>query len=343
LIRCKIGSPFWAINGSYQELNRASIITVIPVYNGQAFIDQTLASVAQQKLRPDRVIVIDDCSTDSTPDIVRSFRGLTCEYVRNPANLGVIKNYNRALDYAQEGEYLQILHADDLIAPEFYHVMVELLADCRGRGMAWCQDERIDENNQRLSVSGESDGRVKIFSKDEFLRTKAEFGNQAFCATLFKTARQPAPCQYHPDFLIVNDVVFYAEYGVHCEALIQINRLLAQYRWHGNNTTSSFAPTIQSLILDEWKAMMRNEELREKRPGPVRKLKLRGLFAVRSGIKAKRFRQNGNPGYANKIVQAARPITGWPLWIAGQILVELRDFTIYRLGGRKRHPKNIYG
>jgi len=324
-------------------LNYSRIITAIPVYNGHAFIGQTLASVARQKLRPDRVIVIDDGSTDATPEIVRGFKELNCEYLRNPTNLGVIKNYNRALDFAKDTSYLQILHADDLIEPDFYEVMTGLLADCPGRGMAWCLDERIDENSQKLSLSGKPDGRVEIFPKDRFLRAKAEFRNQAFCATLFKTSREPAPCLYEPEFLIVNDMVFYADFAVHCHQLIQINLPLAKYRWHGSNTTSAYAPAIQSLVLDEWKAMMRNEGRREQSTSVLRQLKLKGLFAVRSGIKAKRFRQNGNPDYARKIVQAAQPIAGRPLWLAGQALIELRDLAIYKIGGRTRHPKNIYG
>ena len=52
---------------------QANIITVIPVYNGEKFIRQTLESVARQTLRPDRVIVQDNCSTDRTPEIAREF------------------------------------------------------------------------------------------------------------------------------------------------------------------------------------------------------------------------------------------------------------------------------
>ncbi|HUC86348.1 MAG TPA: hypothetical protein VL970_14215, partial [Candidatus Acidoferrales bacterium] len=74
----------------------------------------------------------------------------------------------------------------------------------------------------------------------------------------------------------------------------------------------------------------------------TRKLKLKGLFAVRSGIKAKRVRQNGNPAYSREIAQAARGVTGWPLWLAGKCLVEARDFYLFTLLGRARHPKNIY-
>ena len=75
----------------------------------------------------------------------------------------------------------------------------------------------------------------------------------------------------------------------------------------------------------------------------IAKLKLKGLLAVRSGIKAKRVRQNGDANYSREIVKAASSITGQPLWLAGQILVELRDFYLFKIQRRTRHPKNIYG
>ena len=75
--------------------------------------------------------------------------------------------------------------------------------------------------------------------------------------------------------------------------------------------------------------METNEALRGRGWSRHRKLKLKGLLAVRSGIKAKRVRQNGNPAYSREIVEAARGITGRPLWLAGQVLVELRDFYLF--------------
>ena len=103
------------------------------------------------------------------------------------------------------------------------------------------------------------------------------------------------------------------------------------------------APSIQALVLDEWRTMETNEALRS--PGgmsPVRSTKLRGLLAVRSGIKAKRFRQQNNATYAAQIVAAAKNVTGTPLWLAGQVLVELRDLIVYTILRRPRHPKNVF-
>ena len=322
---------------------KSKIITTIPVFNSEAFLAQTLESVARQTLRPDRVIVLDDGSTDRTEELTRNFQGIRCEFIRNPGNPGLFPNFNRCLEFADQTEYLQILHADDAIEPEFYEVMTGLLSDCAGRGMAWALDERIDENNRHLSDSGKADGAIETPTRDVFLQRKAEIQNQAFCATLLKTDGKPSPCKFPLDYPILGDCIFWAAYGAHCEKLVHVHRLLGKYRWHGGNQTVFLGPSIQALILDEWRTMETNEALRGQGWSRHRKLKLKGLLAVRSGIKAKRVRQNGNPTYSREIVEAARGITGWPLWLAGQVLVELRDFYLFGILRRTRHPKNIYG
>ena len=321
---------------------KSKIITVIPVWNGEEFIAQTLESVARQALPPDRVIVLDDGSTDSTPGIVRDFRALKVEYVSNPQNLGLHGNCNRALEFAAETDYLQILHQDDLIDPEFYRQMVCVLEDCDGRGMAWCLDERIDENNKSLSVSGKADGKVEVLSLDKFLRRKAEIGNQAYCATLLKTGSRLAPCRFRMDMPILADMVYWAEYGSYCRKLVHVRRSLAKYRWHGANATSSRAPNIDSLITDEWRTMQINEALRKSKSGLWRQFKLKGLLAVRSGIKAKRFRQQGNLDYSSEIVRVAKRFSGPVAWFLGQFLVEVRDLLVFGILRRPRHPKNVY-
>ncbi|HXC36464.1 MAG TPA: hypothetical protein VNV43_11360, partial [Candidatus Acidoferrales bacterium] len=99
---------------------------------------------------------------------------------------------------------------------------------------------------------------------------------------------------------------------------------------------------IEGLIVDEWRAIEEVEALRDKRPGWLRMGKLKGLLAARSAIKAKRFRQMGHAAYAKQIGETARRYTGLPIWLAGSFLVELRELFIFKIGGRPRHPKNVY-
>jgi len=322
---------------------KASITTTIPVRNGKEFLLQTLESLAKQTKPPDRVVVLDNFSTDSTRQIVEEFKKLRLEFVPNTKELlGVFGNFNRCLDYASETEYLHILHADDCILPKFYEVMTQHLADCNGLGMAWCLDERIDENNRRLSLSGKSDGRVDVLDQDTFLARKAEIGNQAFAATLLKTNYQRSPERFPLDMLILGDMIFWPKFGTHCNKIVTVNLPLAQYRWHGSNETCLRSLSVESLIVDEWRTIQQVEALRGKPPGLLRRMKLKGLLSVRAGIKAKRVRQLGNTSCSQTLAKTARQYTGLPLWLARQFLVELRDLIIFKVLGRPRHPKNVF-
>lgn len=321
---------------------QSNLITVIPVYNGERFLLRTLQSVANQTKRPDRLVVLDNCSTDRTEEIVREFEALNCELVRNPKNLGLFGNMNRALEFAEQTRYLHIICADDCIRPKFFEALIPPLESCGGFGLAFALDERIDENDEHLSLSGRVTGAVEEIPKAIYLQQKGEIANQALGGTLFKTNFKKAPVQFRLDMPILADVVFFAEWGAYCERIVKLNQALAQYRWHGTNQSCELMPGIQPLVLDEWKTMQLIEALRGG-SGFVRGCKLKGLFGVRSGIKARRIRQLGNKKYAREIVAAGRSISGLPLWFAAQCVVHAREFIVYGLMRRRRQPQNVFG
>ncbi len=321
---------------------KANIITIIPVFNGEKFIRQTLESVAKQTVRPDRLIVLDNCSTDNTEQIVKAFQDIKCEWIRNPKNLGLFGNCNRALEFAVEARHLHLLCADDLVEPEFYRKLTQELEGCQGLGLAYCLDERIDENDQPLSISGKATGDAVKIPVDTFISRKAEIANQAFSGSLLKTNFQNPPCQFRLDMPILADVAFWAAWAKHCQMILQVNAPLCKYRWHGDNTTNLVMPGMNALILDEWRVMQLNEQLRNGRSGFLRNFKLKGLFAVRTGIKAKRIRQQNNRTYSREIVKEGKRISGPLAWYMGQAVVEARDLLVYGVMRRPRHPKNVY-
>lgn len=321
---------------------KSNLTTIVPVYNGERFIRQTLESVARQTVRPDQLLVIDNCSTDRTEQAVREFQSMPCTFLRNPSNLGLFRNMNRAREYAAQTRYLHILCADDLVHDGFYDRLTRELDSCDGLGLAYSLDERIDENNRRLSVSGRISDSTKVFTADEFIAGKAEIANQALSGSLLKTNHRPSPVQFRLDMPILADVVFWADWGRHCQKIVQINLPLCQYRWHGDNTTNVVMPGIEALILDEWRTMQMNEALRDQKPGWIRQFKLKGLFGVRTGIKAKRILQLGDTEYSREIVKAGKERAGLSAWYLAQVVVEARDLAIYGILRRPRHPKNVY-
>ena len=88
-----------------------SISTIVPVYNGAAFIEAALDSVLTQKVKSSEVIVINDGSTDNTREILQALGKHII--VIEQENLGPAAARNRGLERAT-GELLAFLDADDL-------------------------------------------------------------------------------------------------------------------------------------------------------------------------------------------------------------------------------------
>jgi len=89
---------------------------LVPAYNVARWIEETLRSAIDQTWSRKEIIIVDDGSTDNTARVVRSHE---CSFVKLVAqeNQGAARARNRALSLAQ-GDYIQWLDADDLLAPD---------------------------------------------------------------------------------------------------------------------------------------------------------------------------------------------------------------------------------
>src|SRR5712671_6131422 len=89
---------------------------LIPCYNAERYIGETLDSVFRQTWPKVEVIVVDDGSTDNSVDVIASFVGPKLKLIRQ-ANRGQTAALNVCLTYAT-GDFVQYLDADDVIASE---------------------------------------------------------------------------------------------------------------------------------------------------------------------------------------------------------------------------------
>jgi glycosyltransferase involved in cell wall biosynthesis len=90
---------------------------IVLSYNYQDYIKVTIQSILNQTLQDFEIIVVDDCSTDRSCEVVRSFNDPRIRLIVNERNLGGAGAYNVAVSAAC-GEWLVNLDADDWIAPE---------------------------------------------------------------------------------------------------------------------------------------------------------------------------------------------------------------------------------
>ncbi|MDD1651877.1 MAG: glycosyltransferase [Methanomicrobiales archaeon] len=100
----------------------------IPTWNRAGMVGDAIRSALAQTCRDIEVLVVDNASTDTTADVVASFRDPRLRYVKNDRNLGLFGNFNRCIELAQ-GKYLHILHSDDLIPPGFTSLCVQFLEE----------------------------------------------------------------------------------------------------------------------------------------------------------------------------------------------------------------------
>lgn len=91
---------------------------IMPSYNTAKFISETIESVLAQTYTDWELIIVDDCSTDNTGEVVESFLpDNRIKYIKNEKNSGAAVSRNRALCEAK-GKWIAFLDSDDVWLPE---------------------------------------------------------------------------------------------------------------------------------------------------------------------------------------------------------------------------------
>ena len=127
---------------STDEVPRISIIT--PCYNAVRFLHEAMESVLRQTVGDFEFILVDDGSTDSTAQVIRSYRDSRIRYVRQE-NRGPSAARNHGVSLAR-GRYLAFLDADDVALPHRLEVQSRVLdADPAlsvvGSGFVWIDED----------------------------------------------------------------------------------------------------------------------------------------------------------------------------------------------------------
>mgnify|MGYP001188597941 CR=1 FL=1 len=144
-----------------------SITMITPVFNAAGTIEQTIASVREQRVAGLQYIVVDALSTDDTPQIVARHRDLITDYVCEK-DRGLYDAMNKGIARAT-GEIIGIINADDVLEPGALHRVADALM--RTGADYVCSDLTImDEDGRPVRVQRAEtqwiDGRRDRFGRD---------------------------------------------------------------------------------------------------------------------------------------------------------------------------------
>lgn len=101
---------------------------VIPCYNGESYIKETLTSILNQKNVKFEIVLIDDGSTDATKSIIDSFNDIRINYIYQK-NQGVSKSRNLGLEFSK-GDFIIFFDADDLMVENYLSSRLFFLKNC---------------------------------------------------------------------------------------------------------------------------------------------------------------------------------------------------------------------
>ena len=139
-------------NGEHLTIS-GLVSIIVPVFNGEPYLRESLDSIFAQTFSPTEVIVMDDASTDGTSNIV-SYYGDRLKYYRQSQNRGIYGNVNDGIALAK-GEYIAVYHADDIYFPTMIEREVAFLERYPEAGAVFSSDIFID-------VDGHEVGRLEL-------------------------------------------------------------------------------------------------------------------------------------------------------------------------------------
>lgn len=215
------------------------VSVVIPSYNHRRFIRGAVDSVLKQSHQNLELVVIDDGSSDGSPELLRELYGSDPRVqIRARENRGAHATLNEAIKLAR-GEFIAILNSDDLYMPTRIERMIHAASAQGGHPFFGISGVRVvDERDQPLAVSGPTRYYASVLEKFEGRPQAAAFwvGNLAMTTSNFFFSRELldqvggfAPLRYTHDWdwaLRASEVV----------SPVRLEEVLIGYRVHGKNT-----------------------------------------------------------------------------------------------------------
>ena len=151
------------------------VSVVIPTYQREEFLPETLQSVLNQTYPIFEILVVDDGSTDSTSHLVRSFRERDdrISYLYQ-TNRGHASARNKGIELSR-GKYIAFLDSDDLWKPKKLEKQIEIFQSDPEIGMIYCSGYYINEDGTRDEEMTSRSIPTRVYTAADVLLRRANF------------------------------------------------------------------------------------------------------------------------------------------------------------------------
>ena len=234
-----------------------NVLTIaMPVFDRAEFFSEALASALQQTIATP-VIVVDNASTRfDFAKAVRDCGNPRVTYHRNPANVGMIENWNQCLRLAQT-RWVSILHDDDVLYERAVDWLLQAIAAMPGRGLYFGLDDVMDERSRATRNKVETDPAFTVIDPATYAVM-----NQ-FCACGFAIDREAALASggYDRRWKMTADWDLYSRMSVRHGA-VRVNRVISAYREPTLRDSCTAALALRGVLLPSY-TLQRKRNLRD--------------------------------------------------------------------------------
>lgn len=132
--------------------NTPLVSVIIPCYNAEKYVEQAVCSIMNQTYKNLEILIIDDCSTDHSFEILKKLANedSRIKIGKNENNSKIVKTLNKLINQAT-GEYIARMDADDISAPERIEKQVSFLENNPEYGLCGTNAWRIDSENKIIA------------------------------------------------------------------------------------------------------------------------------------------------------------------------------------------------
>ena len=132
-------------------MNNGLVSIIMPSYNTANYIGESINSVINQSYKNWELIIVDDCSTDNTDEVIKDFlKDSRIKYLKNKENSGAAISRNKALRMAK-GEWIAFLDSDDLWNHKKLEKQIKFMEQNK-YNFSYTKYREIDEQGNNLNI-----------------------------------------------------------------------------------------------------------------------------------------------------------------------------------------------
>ena len=220
----------------------SKVSVILPNYNHAAFLKERIDSILNQTYKDFELVILDDCSSDDSREIIESYRGAAhvTHIIYNEKNSGsTFKQWRKGIALTNS-DYIWIAESDDYCVPEFLERCVKELE--ANPELAYCLTGSyvIDENGEDASnlfstchEAWKKEGITRTFKGLDYIKHNLSFSNYCYNASMVvfrRTACQKISSEFS-QFRYAGDWLFWIEMAHHGDLCV-IQEKLNYWRHH---------------------------------------------------------------------------------------------------------------